>query len=54
VTDDEYRNGEHFCVAVARAAEAGFVSPLIAVEADDLVRLAVKTMTAIAQCNAAH
>lgn len=54
LTDDEYGNGKHFHVAVARPAEAGFVSPLIAVEADDLVRLAVEIKAAIAQRNAAH
>lgn len=54
VTDDEYGNGKHFHVAVARAAEAGFVSPLIAVEADDLVRLAMEIRSVIAQHNAAH
>ncbi len=54
VTDVEYRNGEHFRVAVARAAEAGFVSPLIAVESDDLVRLAMEIRSVMAERNAAR
>jgi hypothetical protein len=53
-TGDEYVDGQHFAIAVARAAEAGFVAPLLAVETDDLVRLVMQISTAITQRNAAH
>ncbi|MFL9998899.1 hypothetical protein PQR34_47010 [Paraburkholderia sediminicola] len=53
VTDDEYCNGEHFRIAVTRATDAGFVSPMLALEADDLVRL-LKDISASARRNAMH
>ena len=34
VTDDEYRNGEHFRIAVTRATDAGFVFPMLALDND--------------------
>ncbi|MGF6368998.1 hypothetical protein OKW40_001748 [Paraburkholderia sp. RAU6.4a] len=54
VTDDEYRNGEHFCIAVTRATDTGFVSPMLALEADDLVRLLMDISAFIARRNAMH
>ncbi|PQV43974.1 hypothetical protein [Paraburkholderia sp. BL21I4N1] len=52
VTDDEYRNGEHFRIAVTRATGTGFVSPMLALETDDLVRLLMDISTFIARRNA--
>ncbi|RKF35765.1 hypothetical protein [Paraburkholderia fungorum] len=54
VTDDEYRNGEHFRIAVTRATDTGFVSPMLALEADDLVRLLMDISAFIARSNAMH
>lgn len=53
VTGDEYADGQHFTTAIARATEAGFTAPLIAIEADDLVHLAMEIRTAIMRRNAA-
>ncbi|MGC2971839.1 hypothetical protein [Paraburkholderia aspalathi] len=54
VTDDEYHNGEHFRIAVTRATDACFVSPMLAPEADDLVRLLMDISAFIAPRNAMH
>ncbi len=54
VTGDEYCNGEHFRIAVTRASDAGFVSPMLALEADDLVRLLTDISAFIARRNAMH
>lgn len=54
VTEDEYVDGQHFAIALARAVEAGFVAPFLAVEADDLVRFVMQIRTAITQRNATH
>ncbi|MFM0208100.1 hypothetical protein PQQ96_11870 [Paraburkholderia sediminicola] len=54
VIDDEYRNGEHFRIAVTRAADAAFASPMLALEADDLARLLMDIRTFIARRNAMH
>jgi hypothetical protein len=54
VTDDEYRNGEHFRVAVTRATNTGFVLPCWHWSADDLVRLLMDISAFIARRNAMH
>ncbi|RDJ98465.1 hypothetical protein [Paraburkholderia lacunae] len=54
VTDDEYRNGKHFRIAVTRATDTSFVSPMLALEADDLVRLLMDISAFIARRNAMH
>ncbi|RKE39422.1 hypothetical protein B0G76_5840 [Paraburkholderia sp. BL23I1N1] len=54
VTDDEYRNAEHFRIAVTRATDTGFVTPMLALEADDLVRLLIDISAFIARRNVMH
>ncbi|MCI0148786.1 hypothetical protein KNO81_23150 [Paraburkholderia sediminicola] len=53
VTDDEYRNGEHFRIAITWATDAGFVFPMLALD-NDLVRLLMDISAFIARRNAMH